>query len=142
MTTYICLLKFCCLAANVLSLFVSKSLPSNGSIRHNTFLTIHKSYHIVLTSLISRLISFDDCTYFYFYYSLSVIQYPNMLYFGDTKTFIVLLQWWVHENENCHNSDSCFHRLPLLLASSIFSHKSIANQNLVFKLSVNRNIRS
>jgi hypothetical protein len=29
------LIKICCLAANVVSLFVSRSLPRNGSIRHS-----------------------------------------------------------------------------------------------------------
>jgi hypothetical protein len=38
MTPYIRLLKICCLAADVVSLFVSRSLPRNGSTRYNTIL--------------------------------------------------------------------------------------------------------
>jgi hypothetical protein len=34
MAAYTCLLRICCLAANVVSFFVSKSLPSNGSTRY------------------------------------------------------------------------------------------------------------
>jgi hypothetical protein len=33
---YTCLLRLCCLAADVVSLFVSSSLPSNGSTRYST----------------------------------------------------------------------------------------------------------
>jgi hypothetical protein len=34
-----CLLGICCLAADVVLLFVPRSLPNNGSIRHNTVIT-------------------------------------------------------------------------------------------------------
>jgi hypothetical protein len=40
--TYTCLLRICCLAADVVSLFVSRSLPSNGSTRYN--ITYYRCY--------------------------------------------------------------------------------------------------
>jgi hypothetical protein len=47
---YTCLLKICCLAANVALFFVSRSLPSNGSTRYNI---INKPWrykcHVIIT---------------------------------------------------------------------------------------------
>jgi hypothetical protein len=45
-TAYTCLLRNCCLAANVVSLFVSRSLPSDGSSRCSIYL-----YSLLLNDL-------------------------------------------------------------------------------------------
>jgi hypothetical protein len=50
MATYTCLLRICCLGVDVVSLFVSRSLPSNGS-THYIVLYLFTHVHNFCTRL-------------------------------------------------------------------------------------------
>jgi hypothetical protein len=47
-------IKICCLSANIVSLFISRSLPRNGSIRHDIVLTFLKKNCLVRYYRISK----------------------------------------------------------------------------------------
>jgi hypothetical protein len=58
MAAYTSLLKICCLAANIVLLYVSRSLPSNGSTPYNIFSIYSQSVLFLLGFLTEILCKF------------------------------------------------------------------------------------